>query len=38
MIINEELQNVRLSQILKDALIKATDTYSTPPQIIWIDN
>ena len=34
----EELQNVRLSQILKDALIKATDTYSTPPQIIWIDN
>lgn len=37
MIINEELQNVRLSQILKDALIKATDTYSTP-QIIWIDN
>lgn len=38
MIINEELHNVRLSQILKDALIKATDTYSTPPQIIWIDN
>lgn len=31
MIINEELHNVRLSQILKDALIKATDTYSTPP-------
>lgn len=27
MIINEELHNVRLSQILKDALIKATDTY-----------
>lgn len=38
MIMTEELQNVRLSQILKDALIKATDTYSTPPQIIWIDN
>ncbi len=38
MIMTEELQNVRLSQILKDALIKATDTYSTTPQIIWIDN
>lgn len=28
----------RLSQILKDSLIKATDTYQTPPQIIWVDN
>lgn len=28
----------RLLAILKDSLIKATDTYKTPPQIIWIDN
>ena len=28
----------RLSQILNDALIKATDTYENPPQIIWVDN
>ena len=28
----------RLEQILNDALIKATDTYSVPPQIIWVDN
>ena len=32
---NHELE---LSKILSDALIKATDTYSLPPQIIWIDN
>lgn len=27
-----------ISRILKDSLIKATDTYQTPPQIIWVDN
>ena len=27
-----------LSQILSSALIKASDTYTLPPQIIWIDN
>ena len=32
---NEELMESRLEQILNDALIKATDTYSVPPQIIW---
>lgn len=35
---NEELMESRLEQILNDALIKATDTYSVPPQIIWVDN
>ena len=33
---NEELMESRLEQILNDALIKATDTYSVPPQIIWV--
>lgn len=28
----------RLSRILSESLIKATDTYETPPQIIWVDN
>ena len=28
----------RLSEILIVSQIKATDTYETPPQIIWIDN
>ncbi|MEE0520216.1 MAG: mobilization protein, partial [Bacteroidaceae bacterium] len=25
----------RISRILSESLIKATDTYQTPPQIIW---
>ena len=25
----------RLNRILSESLIKATDTYKTPPQIIW---
>ena len=29
---------VRISRILSESLIKATDTYQTPPQIIWVDN
>lgn len=33
-----ETEEMKLSKILNDALIKATDTYKTPPQIIWIDN
>ncbi|MDO4171364.1 MAG: AAA family ATPase [Prevotellaceae bacterium] len=28
----------RISHILSESLIKATDTYKTPPQIIWVDN
>lgn len=28
----------RMMRILHESLIKATDTYSTPPQIIWVDN
>lgn len=27
----------RISHILDESLIKATDTYSVPPQIIWVD-
>lgn len=27
-----------MMRILHESLIKATDTYSTPPQIIWVDN
>lgn len=27
-----------MMRILNESLIKATDTYSTPPQIIWVDN
>lgn len=33
-----ELDENRLSDILSVSQIKATDTYETPPQIIWIDN
>lgn len=33
-----ELEDNQLSDILCAAQIKATDTYETPPQIIWIDN
>ena len=29
---------VRLAQMLKDATIHASDTYTTPPQIIWIED
>lgn len=28
----------RISRILSESLIKATDTYRIPPQIIWVDN
>ena len=28
----------RIKEILKDSIIKATDTYKLPPQIIWVDN
>lgn len=35
---NKDLTENRLEQILHDSLIKATDTYSVPPQIIWVDN
>ena len=35
---SSELDESRLSDILSVAQIKATDTYETPPQIIWIDN
>ena len=33
-----ELDESRLSDILSVSQIRATDTYETPPQIIWIDN
>ena len=33
-----ELDDSRLSDILSASQIKVTDTYETPPQIIWIDN
>lgn len=33
---NEERS--RISHILSESFIKATDTYKTPPQIIWVDN
>lgn len=32
--VNEEK---RISRILDESLIKATDTYAVPPQIIWVD-
>lgn len=35
---DRELGEDHLSDILSAAQIKATDTYETPPQIIWIDN
>ena len=28
----------RLQTLFKDSLIRATDSYATPPQIIWVDN
>ena len=37
-IIGAELDDSRLSDILSASQIKVTDTYETPPQIIWIDN
>ena len=33
-----ELDDNRLSDILSASQIKVTDSYETPPQIIWIDN
>ena len=36
-IIGAELDDSRLSDILSASQIKVTDTYETPPQIIWID-
>ncbi len=33
-----ELEMQRLKEILSASQIKVTDTYETPPQIIWIDN
>ena len=40
--INRSMENAmeehRLSDILCASQIRATDTYETPPQIIWIDN
>lgn len=35
--LSDEERN-RISHILNESLIKATDTYKTPPQIIWVDN
>ncbi len=37
-LIGAELDESRLSDILSASQIKVTDTYETPPQIIWIDN
>lgn len=31
-------EQARLERMLKDAIIRPTDTYTTPPQIIWIDD
>ena len=36
--VDRELEENHLSDILCAAQIKATDTYETPPQIIWIEN
>ena len=33
-----EKEESRISRILSESLIKATDTYRIPPQIIWVDN
>lgn len=33
----EGMEERRISRILDESLIKATDTYSVPPQIIWVD-
>ena len=33
-----EIGTMMLSSIIKKSLIKATDTYATPPQIIWVDS
>ena len=35
---NKEKEEDRLLQILSESLIKATDTYTVPPQIIWVDD
>ena len=35
---DNETEETNLSKILNDALIRASDTYKNPPQIIWIDN
>ena len=35
---NKEREENRLLQILSESLIKATDTYTVPPQIIWVDD
>lgn len=37
-LIGAELDESRLSDILSASQIKVTDSYETPPQIIWIDN
>lgn len=34
----KEKSSERISKILNDSLIRATDTYKLPPQIIWVDN
>lgn len=33
-----EIGSMMLTSIIKKSLIKATDTYATPPQIIWVDS
>ena len=35
---NSKRKEYSVSIILSESLIKATDTYKTPPQIIWVDN
>ena len=37
-LIGAELDDSRLSDILSASQVKVTDSYETPPQIIWIDN
>lgn len=34
----DDKEESRISRILNESLIKATDTYRIPPQIIWVDN
>ncbi len=34
----KEKSSERISKILNESLIRATDTYKLPPQIIWVDN
>lgn len=33
-----DCKKTRLERLLKEAIIRPTDTYDTPPQIIWIDS